>query len=329
MEHIEAESLQDVWFNRQASRDTVEKLRKQSLQDVAIAMTQLNKYDFVKGGSPIFDKEALHITDIGPAIKTDNETMLERLKTDSQDENAIYYEVGPFHDPYSFLLTLLDRRKPPGHQHGEGLHKLLRLFIEWACSFYSSSEAGRSDDRPFVLSHPDFDIQNVLVSKEDGRLRGLIDWDGIAAVPRYLGNARYPSWLTRDWDPAKYSNPDETEDSDEMVKENSPDELAFYRTLYEEMMLQAEGGHNHSVEIQTKNSLVFENLAIVAEDPVSMAGIVSEIYDKAMEQEKVRTETKDKINYSLWEVGNALAEDSLGVERVAKIKAGFLALLYS
>ena len=84
MEHIEAESLQDVWFNRQASRDTVEKLRKQSLQDVAIAMTQLNKYDFVKGGSPIFDKEALHITDIGPAIKIDNEAMLERMKTDSQ-----------------------------------------------------------------------------------------------------------------------------------------------------------------------------------------------------------------------------------------------------
>ena len=237
--------------------------------------------------------------------------------------------MGPFHDPSSFLLTLLDRRKPPGHQHGEGLYKLLRLFIEWASAFYRSSEAGGSDDRPFVLSHPDFDIQNVLVSKEDGRLRGLIDWDGIAVVPRYLGNARYPSWLTRDWDPAKYSFPEETEDPDETVMEDSPEELAFYRAMYEEMMLQAEGGHNHSVEILTKNSLVFGNLAIAAEDPASMAGIVGQIYRKAMEQEKVRTETKDKINYSLWEVGNALAEDSLEIERVSMIKAGFLALLNS
>ncbi len=72
---------------------------------------------------------------------------------------------------------------------------LLRQLINWI--------PDPSGVNSFVLTHRDFDIQNLIVS-EDGELRGIIDWDGVAAVPRTLGNERYPEWLTRDWDPGMY-----------------------------------------------------------------------------------------------------------------------------
>jgi hypothetical protein len=38
------------------------------------------------------------------------------------------------------------------------------------------------DHESFVLSHPDVDSQNVLVS-EDGTLTALLDWDNVHTVP--------------------------------------------------------------------------------------------------------------------------------------------------
>ncbi|KAK0614677.1 hypothetical protein B0T14DRAFT_570586 [Immersiella caudata] len=55
------------------------------------------------------------------------------------------------------------------------------------------------DIDPFILAHSDPDIQNSIVS-ENGELQGIIDWDGVAAVPRPVGNRSYPRWPTRDWD---------------------------------------------------------------------------------------------------------------------------------
>jgi RIO-like serine/threonine protein kinase len=68
---------------------------------------------------------------------------------------------------------------------------LLGLFIDLIPILPAGEDA-------FVLIHPDLDSQNVIVS-ENGELLGHIDWDGVAAWPKSLGNTRYPSWLTRDW----------------------------------------------------------------------------------------------------------------------------------
>jgi hypothetical protein len=54
---------------------------------------------------------------------------------------------------------------------------MLRLFLSWIPLI---------DPRDFVLSHPDFGFQNILVA-EDGSLRGPIDRDGVAVVPRCVG----------------------------------------------------------------------------------------------------------------------------------------------
>lgn len=72
---------------------------------------------------------------------------------------------------------------------------MLRLFIGWILAYHVET--------PFGLAHPDYDIQNVLVT-EDGTVCGLIDWDGVAAVPRSFGSESFPRWLTHDWDPFFY-----------------------------------------------------------------------------------------------------------------------------
>jgi hypothetical protein len=60
------------------------------------------------------------------------------------------------------------------------------------------------DGAPFFLSHPDFGYQNILVDAE-GNVTGIIDWDDVTVGPRQSAFARYPSWITRDWDPLMYS----------------------------------------------------------------------------------------------------------------------------
>ena len=52
------------------------------------------------------------------------------------------------------------------------------------------------DGPPFILSHPDFDSQNVLVD-DDGAITGIIDWDNVDVRPRQVA-AAYPMWLTVD-----------------------------------------------------------------------------------------------------------------------------------
>ena len=85
---------------------------------------------------------------------------------------------------------------PESDQSGAGIDKFLGMFIDWA-------PLNAEDAEDFVLSHPDFDIQNFLVYPEE-KLCGIIGWDGAAVVPRCIGNRSLPGWLTRDWDPAIY-----------------------------------------------------------------------------------------------------------------------------
>lgn len=86
----------------------------------------------------------------------------------------------------------------------------------------------------FVLSVPDFDSQNILVDDE-GNVTGIIDWDHVQTMPRWVGYTRYPSWITRDWDPLMYGWPKMKE------SENSPEELERYRAHYDREMGAAMG----------------------------------------------------------------------------------------
>ncbi|KAK3934529.1 hypothetical protein QBC46DRAFT_427112 [Diplogelasinospora grovesii] len=74
--------------------------------------------------------------------------------------------------------------------------------------------------RALDLSILYFDSQNILVDDNDC-IAGVIDWDLAQTLPRLVGYARCPSWITRDWDPLMYGWPKDTE------TENSPEELQW------------------------------------------------------------------------------------------------------
>lgn len=414
MDFIRGIPLYECWFDRSCSKDVLEQRRKRALRGVAEAMLQLNKYTFNQGGAPVFDQNGN--LEIGPLRSVDMPAMLDGLRNneDDDDESTIFCELGPFKDQNSFLVSMLNHFKRPSDAFGQGLIKLLRLFIEWIPNELSAGV------QVFVLSHPDLDIQNVIVT-EEGELCGLIDWDGIAAVPRCIGNERYPSWLTRDWDPLKYSFRDVYQDSvepredfepeahveleekvkptqegepggepegeenstpeiaakpeqdaektepeqetklgevmadEDQIYENSPEELALYRSMYQEFISASaekwpnivdnnKQSINASVRL-TRNALMVESLSIAATDPMCMSGIVDKIFDEICKvdkeirrdqssgnsEEATKKGQKDKIDNAddisedllLYEICCALEEGNLDEKRLGRLRAGF------
>ncbi|CAF9914988.1 hypothetical protein IMSHALPRED_002301 [Imshaugia aleurites] len=205
---------------------------------------------------------------------------------DDNDEDIIC-EKGPFKCPKSAFLSDLDRCDTycKDDEYLQGCYKALRMFIDLA--FSNSDDRGRR----FVLNHPDLDVQNVLVG-EDGTLRGLIDWDGVASVPREIGCAQYPLWLMRDWVPYYYLYDirEGKTDDDAGYEESSPAELASYRAMYaqfmEKEMEHQTGGPNQPTtfgtlpkqEAQlTRRSLVMRDLGLAASSPFLTTDILCHI----------------------------------------------------
>lgn len=191
MEFVEAVPLHEIWFEETSSIGMLEQRRAQILQDLVAAVVQLNQFEYRKGGRLIFNDDG-NPKSVGPMRKLERSSMLDRQRTGDLDEIFVFCEVGPFTDSKEFLLCMLDRRPAPDDRFGHGIYKLLRLFID----LFPSADYAQEPE--FVMSHPDLDLQNILVSPE-GELRGVIDWDGVGTVPRCVGNERYPSWLTRDY----------------------------------------------------------------------------------------------------------------------------------
>ena len=253
-------------------------------QDDIDSRKHLDNGDGSQGSNKMVDMEDQKSTE-GKEEKSERS---EQVKKDgAHDDNDILCEKGPFQDPQSAFLFNLDR--PNAYSESsvfvKGSYKALRMFIDMA--FSNSDDRGRR----FVLTHPDFDLQNVLVA-EDGTLCGLIDWDGVASVPREIGCAQYPLWLMRDWTPLDYEydiregRPEEGAE----FEESSPAELASYRAIYahfmEKEIERQTGGPNQVTafgtlpkqEAQlTRQSLVMRHLDLAASTPILVTNILSHI----------------------------------------------------
>lgn len=209
---------------------------------------------------------------------------------DDVDDEDIICEKGPFECPKLAFLFTLDR--PNAYSESQvyvkGCYKALRMFIDLALCNHNDNR------RRFVLTHPDLDVQNVLVA-EDGTLRGLIDWDGVASVPREIGCAQYPLWLMRDWVPFYYlydireRGPEE----DAGYEESSPAELASYRALYAHFMekeVERQTGGPEQVTafgtlpkqeaLLTRRSLVLRDLDLAASSPFLLTNILCHILNE-------------------------------------------------
>ncbi|KAI1768013.1 hypothetical protein GGR53DRAFT_518061 [Hypoxylon sp. FL1150] len=270
MENVTGRSLYDVWFGHRlgnASWEAVMQHREKALSGIATAMAQLDKFSFDQGGSLIFEAPA-EPCGVGPVRSLDYKAMLDRwVVHEDPSDDPIYVMDDVAYGTKSFYLRPL-ARDSEDQPFPRGLWVLLHLLI--------NEIEEPTSDKPFVLTHPDFDIHNFIVA-DDGQLLSIIDWNGVATVPRSVGNLRYPSWLTRDWNPAMYTWDESMESGVEPqgIWEDSPDELARCRTLYRDIMSWVQ--EDDFDEILTHMSLITENLAIAAYDPRSRNNILRKI----------------------------------------------------
>ena len=331
MKGLGGRPLYHLWFNSEVPKARLEHFRIKSLQSLAGAMAQLNKFTLNTGGSLVFDSggtpiglggakvvDGLAIFNKSRACQIDqqdcdkkdgnspNECSMEAAKPSTtnasecsqagahqSDYDGVICERGPFICPKAYFLSNLDRSDPAfrADAYERGTDMSLRLFIEWA--FPDSQD----HDRQFVLTHPDLDVQNILVA-DDGTLTGLIDWDGVASVPREVGCAQYPLWLMRDWVPLryKYDIQEGKPCTDAGYEESSPAETASYRAVYAQLMeveiAKMTGGSDetttlgtlpkHEAEL-TRRSLVMRNLDLSAGDPWVALSTVNHIIDQIEE----------------------------------------------
>lgn len=142
-------------------------------------------------------------------------------------------------------------------------------------------------DEGFVLSAPDLDAQNVLVD-EEGNVTGIIDWDHVQTLPRCVGYCRYPSWITRDWDPLMYGWPKMKE------SENSPEELHRYREHFDGEMCAALGGKEDW--IYTKKSHIREEVWIAALNGQNRLEICRKMVEVVMGGQEEKVDALGMIN---------------------------------
>lgn len=314
MDYVSGRPLYERWFNDTAfeNKEDLEAFRTRTLETLATSMAQLTQFTYNRSGSLSFDAKG-NFRELGPARVYDAATMHNNLYNDKTSNDLPFRDVGPFLDLRDYLRHMVDRHRPSSERFGIGLYRMLALFIEWLPEDYVKA--------PFVLIHPDFDLQNVLV-EEDGTVCGLIDWDGVAAEPRYLGCESYPKWLTHDWDPFFYNFDVENgrlyrEDGQ---PEHPPKELSHYRTLYAQFMSNALWTHQGGIamskangstyqqsgfgshSVATGKTLLIGSLGAAAINPLSTDGAIINIFDKIAEITSHTHDMKDSESASYQKV---------------------------
>lgn len=163
------------------------------LQNLAMLMPRLQATQFSKGGGLWFphadEREPvvgstwhLRSPDIfvirrdfrsEPCQRSVKQLLLEGKEKRSQDITRAAKEKIPFRTGAFMLWSLM-----------------IDAFLQTA-----SIEPGEPE---FVLMQSDFNPPNIM-TREDGEIVGLIDWDCLKAVPRQVGWCSIPHWLQHDW----------------------------------------------------------------------------------------------------------------------------------
>ena len=240
-------------------------------------MGGLHSLRFEKIGSLLFDEKG-DFSHVGPKY---DRKFAQPLDLDNIEMDwGCLVQHGPYNSTRSYLLDEWDDLK----DNAEWTHAqlaLVRLAVE-------SIPASLIEHGSFQLSHPDLDSQNVLVD-EEGTITGLIDWDGTYTQTAIGEYARYPSWITRDWDPCMYAyGKGDSENSsidNSYIEEDSPEDLARYRNVYllafEGLKLPASSWEPES----TKKSHLFEAIDIAVRNRICRDGIVPKLLEFAFQSE--------------------------------------------
>jgi aminoglycoside phosphotransferase (APT) family kinase protein len=201
------------------------------------------------------------------------------------EEKGDALTAGPFDTAHAFLSFLLSTRR---HISDSPMLAVVQLFL-------SALPDNTLDGPPFVLSHPDFDSQNVLVG-EDGTITGIIDWDNVHVGPRQGAAAAYPSWLTVDWDPLYYGW---SKDASPEVNAgyDSPTELVKYREAYLDAIHRASDGKLTHI---TRNSHVWTTLYIALCNKMATSRIVDHLSKFMFGSTALGYEVEEGIRGGAW-----------------------------
>ncbi|KAJ2994636.1 hypothetical protein NUW58_g1500 [Xylaria curta] len=205
MSFIPGNPVSEVWFDYSGTLPRDE-FRLSILTSLSQTMAKFSCFAFDQMGS--ITKSGSDSTVIGPSYDWD----------EKEDGSLQVTTSGPYDSTSVFLRqNSIDGSSVNGNTWSKAAAKVLEVLL--GCLPTPDSPSS------FVLCPPDFDSQNVLVDDE-GTVTGLIDWDLAQTMPRFVGYARYPGWITRDWDPLMYGWPKMTE------SEDSPETLEHYRAHY-------------------------------------------------------------------------------------------------
>ncbi|KAJ7219589.1 hypothetical protein GGX14DRAFT_390109 [Mycena pura] len=247
MSFIPGTTVAKIWFEDQDGEG--EKRRLRILSQLAGFAAQLRELRFPSIGSLVPGSDST-TSSIGPCFDWVEPT------GDEDADNVEVTSYGPFATTESWLRHLRALTKETGNR-------------------FSTRCSPASQSTPRTKTMPDFDSQNVMVD-EHGTITGLVDWDHAQTLPDFLGFARYPGWITRDWDPLMYGWP-VIQDT-----ENSPEELEKYRRFYVGEMkaaLATTGSGDHRL---TEKAHVFEALFIAVSNRSNATSICEKFVREAI-----------------------------------------------
>ena len=258
---IEGRPLSERWMDQLLGNESA---RMKVLEDLAGFMSQLHTLHFDSIGSLAFGGDGVfpHVEAM-VKMKSSYENLL-----NGDDVWGTASLCGPFKSTRDYLLAILQVQNEATFTDAELC--LLRQAIDSIPPFLDTAPT-------FSLGHPDFNYQNIFISDE-GEITGIIDWDGIHTLPRALGLARYPSWITRDWDPAKYGY-----DKPDCPVEDSPAQLLSYRRKYAASMASFHLPEENYSAHDTTLSQILEAVEIAVEDTVCRPWILNRLLEFAFD----------------------------------------------
>lgn len=283
MEYLDGVPLHKTrqWFDPTATDTVLDERRTRILDKIAESVVQLDWIRFPRGGQLSFDDSG-SFQGIGGFKRIDGQAATKNLFIKNRNDHLPEVQVFPesFKDPKAYMLCMLNDQICTQDTSNTATDAFLRLFIDWLFEGYTTPT--------FILSHPDLDLQNIIVST-DGELTGLIDWDGVETVPLIFGYARYPKMLTVDWHHLRYKYKEGKPDPHTL----SPEQLARYQEIYHHSRQKYHARliqkcHDTSPRLNSMNlgnwtakrSLVLDLLWTAANDGTRKLNIMCRLFDE-------------------------------------------------
>ena len=238
---VEGSAVAEKWSGM------AEGMRLKLLRNLAAIMSELHALRFDKIGALEFGDEGSVQVGSMVSMACDMEAM---YQGEQLWPRAV--EHGPFATAKDYLSDL---NKPDSSQDNNDWDAVQVMVIGLAID---SLPDFVDRDGAFNLQHPDFDSQNILIDDE-GTVTGIIDWDCLQTAPRALGFARYPAWITLDWNPGAYYY-----GMSDCPYVDSPEQLLRYRREYAEAFADRQIPAPNYSPSDTTLSQIFEVIGIAS-----------------------------------------------------------------